>query len=82
MSHTDLSSIFAVFKREFPPAETYIEGSTLKLTTSELIKMINDLNPDVDTSVIVELMSKEGYIYLPIEYNEEITFYWLIKKRD
>jgi len=80
MSHTDLEKIFEVFKREFPPAENYIDGATLKLTTSELIKTLTDFCPDIVINDILSFMDSHGYQYLPIEYNEEITFYWLLKK--
>lgn len=80
MSHTDLEKIFEVFKREFPPAAKYLDGVTLKLTTSELLRTLTDFCPDIVIDDIVSFMTSHGYVYLPIEYNEEITFYWLLEK--
>ncbi|MEI6175131.1 MAG: hypothetical protein WCR01_15405 [Bacteroidota bacterium] len=78
MSHTELEAIFARFKESFPPTSEYTEGVTLKLTTDELTTMIEDFYPGIDVGDLYSLMTSHGYEYRPIEYNETVTFYWLV----
>jgi len=78
MSHIELQSIFDHFKEHFPPAEDYIEGLTLKLTTAQISEIFNDFCPDIEIGNLYGFMIEQGYRYLPIESSEEIKFYWLI----
>ena len=82
MSRTKLESIFELFKEHFPPAEKYIEGSTLKLTTPQILEIFNDFCPDIEFGNLYEFMTEQGYKYLPVEFNETITFYWLIGRSE
>lgn len=81
MSHTDLDDIFLRFKENFPPTHQYIEGITLRLTTAELEQMFIDFYPGIETGNVYSLMTGQGYEFLPVEYNETITFYWLIGRK-
>ena len=82
MSHINFEMLFAKFKEKFPPAVS-LPQSNLQLSTVEIIGFFTDFNPlwiealPVD---IVILLEDNGYKLEAIEYNEKITFKWLIKK--
>jgi hypothetical protein len=78
MSHIELEAIFKRFKESFPPTSEYTEGLTLKLTTAELEQMLTDFCPGIEIGNVYSLMVNNGYQFRPVEYNETITFYWLI----
>lgn len=80
MSHIELGAIFNRFKESFPPTSEYTEGVTLKLTTAELTTMIEDFCPGIEVGDLYSLMISEGYEYRAIEYNETVTFYWLVSR--
>lgn len=80
MSHIELEAIFKRFKESFPPAKTYVKGETLQLTTSEIQAMITDFCPGINIPDLYSFMISEGYDFKPIEYNETVTFYWLLDK--
>jgi len=78
MSHIELEAIFKRFKESFPPTAEYTEGVTLKLTTAELQAMIEDFCPGIEPVDLFSLMTKQGYDFRAIEYNETVTFYWIV----
>ena len=84
MSHTGFSLAFEKFREKFPPASS-LKDSTLQITTEELIKLFVDLNPKWEENVTKEIflvLEESGYLFEPVEFNERISFKWLIKKSE
>jgi len=81
MSQTSFEEIFAKFKENFPPVDTP-DQATLKLTTQEFLEMIQHLDESaqVPSEGMFSFLKAQGYIYHPTEYNETVTFYWLVKE--
>lgn len=82
MSHIDFEMLFAKFKEKFPPAESLSEAN-LQLSTLEIIGFFADFNPAWKEALPVDIvifLEDNGYKLEAIEYNEKITFKWLIKK--
>jgi len=81
MAHTDFEKIFSRFREKFPPAESPREFD-IKLTTEELLKTIKGLHPEVSfpDNGIYPYMVEQGYSYEPEDFNDHITFYWLLKR--
>ncbi len=79
MSHIDFEGIFESFHTKFPPVQL-LQDATLKLTTQEILEMIQDFFPDITfpEGGITRFMIDRGYSYAPIEINERVRFYWLI----
>lgn len=81
MTHTRFTELLDTFFKKFPPAAS-LSDSNLKLTTDELFESLNKFYPgvvDIKTS-LAEAMLERGYIYEPVEENETVTFYWLLRK--
>lgn len=80
MSHTDLTELLDAFAKKFPPAPSE-PGASLKLTTREIIQALLEFHPGVslDETTMYSILKERGYKYEPIEENEHITFYWLVK---
>jgi len=80
MSHTEFETAFELFRQKFPPAED--PGTArLKLTTEELRKTFTDLFDD-DIEIperLFSFLTGQGYRYEPIEQNDQVRFYWLLK---
>jgi hypothetical protein len=82
MSHqTEFETIFIKFMEKFPPAKSK-DDCTLKLTTEEFTEAIQGFHPDVELPNLFAYMTTHGYFYEPFEYNERITFYWLLKQAE
>ena len=83
MSHTSFIEIFSTFKRDFPPVDT-VDQAHLQLTTSELLSMIQNLtgNMNEPDDGMFSFLKDQGYTYHPKEYNEKVSFVWLVGKRD
>jgi hypothetical protein len=85
-SHEEqITEIFSKFKEKFPPAGS-LEDSSLQLTTSQIWQSLSSLDPELlfttddDAFNIFSFLRNEGYIYEPMEYNEEVQFKWLLKR--
>ena len=80
MSQDDLMELLDAFAKKFPPAPSEV-GASLTLTTKEIIQALLEFHPGVflDESNIYSILKGRGYKYEPIEENEHITFYWLVK---
>jgi len=79
MSHQEFETIFQKFKEKFPPASSK-DDCTLKLTTEEFIETFQGFHPGIELPNLFAYVSAQGYLYEPFEYNERITFYWLLKQ--
>lgn len=81
MSRTEFDEIFSRFKEKFPPAES-LSASTLQLSTADIVTMITDFFPDLELPRIgiTRYMIGEGYLYEPVEYNEQIRYRWLVRE--
>lgn len=80
MSQSSFEEIFAKFKENFPPVTSPSEA-TLMLTTQEFCEMIQHLDESaqVPQDGMFSFLKAQGYTYHPKEYNETVTFYWLLK---
>ena len=80
MSHADLMELLDAFAKKFPPAPSEM-GASLKLTTTEIIQALLEFHPGVslEEANMYSILKERGYKYEPIEENEHITFYWLVK---
>lgn len=83
MSRTDFEELFAKFEEKFPPAEN-LNDSTLRLTTAEVVEMLSSFWPELEFPRIgiTRYMTGEGYKYTPIQYNDRISYYWLVREVD
>ena len=80
MSQSDLMELLDAFAKKFPPAPGEM-GASLKLTTKEIVQALLEFHPGVslDETTMFSILKERGYKYEPIEENEHITFYWLVK---
>jgi len=79
-SNNQFENIFAKFKEKFPPADKYQQDVTLNLTTNELIDTLVSFHPDIVLPPLYEFMTSQGYKYEPVEFNDHILFYWILKR--
>ena len=80
MSHAiTFEELFGIFKKRFPPTEEDV----LKFTTPEFLGIFENFAPNVKIpDDFVSFLRNEGYQYKPVEYNEEIRFYWLVGSQE
>jgi len=80
MSQSDLMELLDAFAKKFPPAPGEM-GANLTLTTKEIVQALLEFHPGValDETTMYSILKARGYKYEPIEENEHITFYWLVK---
>jgi len=80
MSQSSFEEIFAKFKENFPPV-TSPDQATLSLTTQEICEMILKLDESalIPKDGMFSFLKAQGYTFHPKEYNETVTFYWLVK---
>lgn len=79
---TTFDIIFKSFIDKFPPALS-LKDATLKLSTQEIIDMIEDFWPGAvwpEGGLTWYLISK-GYKYEPIEINERVRYFWLLENK-
>lgn len=82
MSQSSFEEIFAKFKENFPPV-LIPDQATLMLTTQEFSEMIMQLDKSAQEPEggMFSFLKAQGYIFHPKEYNETVTFYWLVGQR-